>query len=96
MATPRALEKSESTVGLVFVGTASGLMSRPTTFHCSLLLLLQEDVKATNVQFKEHIVSRSKRGQVIGQRAGFRGCCVWFTGLSGAGQFIVHGLKLCL
>ena len=43
-------------------------------------------MKATNVTFKSGMVTRSKRGQVIGQRGGFRGCCVWFTGLSGAGK----------
>ncbi|XP_048581623.1 bifunctional 3'-phosphoadenosine 5'-phosphosulfate synthase-like isoform X1 [Nematostella vectensis] len=43
-------------------------------------------VKATNVEYKDHSVSRDKRGQVVGTRAGFRGCSVWFTGLSGAGK----------
>jgi len=47
---------------------------------------LQDIVKATNVTFKSGTVTRNKRGQVIGQRGGFRGCCVWFTGLSGAGK----------
>jgi len=42
--------------------------------------------RATNVTFQAHHVSRSKRGQVLGQRGGFRGCTVWFTGLSGAGK----------
>lgn len=45
-----------------------------------------DNVKATNVTFQPGHVTRSKRGQVIGQRGGFRGCCVWFTGLSGAGK----------
>lgn len=32
-------------------------------------------------------VSRFKRGRIVGgQRAGFRGCTVWFTGLSAAGK----------
>jgi 3'-phosphoadenosine 5'-phosphosulfate synthase len=42
--------------------------------------------RATNVTFQAHHVSRSKRGQVLGQKGGFRGCTVWFTGLSGAGK----------
>jgi len=42
--------------------------------------------RATNVTMQAHHVSRSKRGQVMGQRGGFRGCTVWFTGLSGAGK----------
>ena len=46
----------------------------------------QDTVKATNVTFKAGHVTRNKRGQVIGQRGGFRGCCIWFTGLSGAGK----------
>ncbi|KAK3739727.1 hypothetical protein QZH41_016174, partial [Actinostola sp. cb2023] len=46
----------------------------------------QNIIKATNVTFKDHNVTRHKRGQVVGTRAGFRGCTVWFTGLSGAGK----------
>ncbi|GAB6028273.1 hypothetical protein CHUAL_002453 [Chamberlinius hualienensis] len=42
--------------------------------------------KASNVTFQSHHVSRNKRGQVLGQRGGFRGCTIWFTGLSGAGK----------
>ncbi|XP_076045022.1 3'-phosphoadenosine 5'-phosphosulfate synthase isoform X3 [Oratosquilla oratoria] len=42
--------------------------------------------KATNVTMQKHHVSRNKRGQVLGQRGGFRGCTIWFTGLSGAGK----------
>lgn len=30
--------------------------------------------------YKEHNVTRDKRGQVVGTRGGFRGCTVWFTG----------------
>ncbi|XP_071808535.1 bifunctional 3'-phosphoadenosine 5'-phosphosulfate synthase-like isoform X2 [Asterias amurensis] len=41
---------------------------------------------ATNVTEQIHHVSRDKRGQVMGMRGGFRGCTVWFTGLSGAGK----------
>uniref|UniRef100_A0A671QPD5 Bifunctional 3'-phosphoadenosine 5'-phosphosulfate synthase 2-like n=1 Tax=Sinocyclocheilus anshuiensis TaxID=1608454 RepID=A0A671QPD5_9TELE len=40
----------------------------------------------TNVVYQAHHVSRSKRGQVVGTRGGFRGCTVWLTGLSGAGK----------
>uniref|UniRef100_A0A8C5I4S6 Bifunctional 3'-phosphoadenosine 5'-phosphosulfate synthase 2-like n=1 Tax=Gouania willdenowi TaxID=441366 RepID=A0A8C5I4S6_GOUWI len=42
--------------------------------------------RATNVVFQAHHVSRSKRGQVVGTRGGFRGCTIWLTGLSGAGK----------
>ncbi|KAI0210749.1 Bifunctional 3'-phosphoadenosine 5'-phosphosulfate synthase [Lamellibrachia satsuma] len=42
--------------------------------------------RATNVTYQAQHVSRAKRGQVLGQRGGFRGCTVWFTGLSGAGK----------
>lgn len=41
---------------------------------------------ATNVTVQKHQVSRDKRGQVLGNIRGFRGCTVWFTGLSGAGK----------
>uniref|UniRef100_T1J7Q2 Uncharacterized protein n=1 Tax=Strigamia maritima TaxID=126957 RepID=T1J7Q2_STRMM len=42
--------------------------------------------KATNVTLQSHHVSRHKRGRILGQRDGFRGCTIWFTGLSGAGK----------
>ena len=38
--------------------------------------------RATNVTYQAQHVSRAKRGQVLGQRGGFRGCTVWFTGKS--------------
>ncbi|XP_066148439.1 bifunctional 3'-phosphoadenosine 5'-phosphosulfate synthase [Euwallacea fornicatus] len=41
---------------------------------------------ATNVTKQDHIVTRAKRGQILGNLRGFRGCTVWFTGLSGAGK----------
>jgi len=42
--------------------------------------------KATNITAEKHLVSRTKRGEVLGARGGFRGCTIWFTGLSGAGK----------
>jgi len=43
--------------------------------------------KATNVFKQEHHVTRETRGEVLGRGAtGFRGCTIWFTGLSGAGK----------
>ncbi|XP_019747307.1 bifunctional 3'-phosphoadenosine 5'-phosphosulfate synthase 2-like isoform X2 [Hippocampus comes] len=42
--------------------------------------------RSTNVVYQAHHVSRSKRGQVVGTRGGFRGCTIWLTGLSGAGK----------
>ena len=42
--------------------------------------------KATNVSFQEHTVTRDRRGKVHGPDGGFRGCTIWFTGLSGAGK----------
>ena len=53
----------------------------------------QNVVRSTNVTFQPGFVTRNKRGQVIGG-GGFRGCCVWFTGLSGAGKTsIAFGLE---
>ena len=43
-------------------------------------------IKATNVFEQKGLVTRTKRGQVLGSRGGFRGCTVWLTGLSGAGK----------
>ena len=49
---------------------------------------------ATNVREQKHHVSRAKRGQILGHLRGFRGCTVWFTGLSGAGKTsIAFGLE---
>uniref|UniRef100_A0A673JKJ7 Bifunctional 3'-phosphoadenosine 5'-phosphosulfate synthase 2-like n=1 Tax=Sinocyclocheilus rhinocerous TaxID=307959 RepID=A0A673JKJ7_9TELE len=45
-----------------------------------------DNIISTNVVYQAHHVSRSKRGQVVGTRGGFRGCTVWLTGLSGAGK----------
>ncbi|KAM6951222.1 bifunctional 3'-phosphoadenosine 5'-phosphosulfate synthase 2b [Aplochiton taeniatus] len=48
---------------------------------------LRKDLqRSTNVVYQSHHVTRIKRGQVVGSRAGFRGCTVWLTGLSGAGK----------
>merc|ERR1712029_548712 len=44
-------------------------------------------LKATNVFKQEHKIDRSTRGQTLG--SGFRGCTIWFTGLSGAGKTTV-------
>ncbi|XP_075573473.1 bifunctional 3'-phosphoadenosine 5'-phosphosulfate synthase 2 [Pelecanus crispus] len=52
----------------------------------SLFLSHFLDEGSTNVVYQAHHVSRSKRGQVVGTRGGFRGCTVWLTGLSGAGK----------
>ncbi|XP_054724790.1 bifunctional 3'-phosphoadenosine 5'-phosphosulfate synthase-like isoform X3 [Uloborus diversus] len=49
-------------------------------------MALLNQQKSTNVTYQAHHVSRDKRGQIMGQRAGFRGCTIWFTGLSGAGK----------
>jgi len=42
--------------------------------------------RATNVTYQNHHVTREQRGKILGQHAGFRGCTLWFTGLSGAGK----------
>ncbi|XP_044750119.1 bifunctional 3'-phosphoadenosine 5'-phosphosulfate synthase isoform X2 [Coccinella septempunctata] len=42
---------------------------------------------ATNVTEQKHQVSRRSRAQVMGGK--FKGCTVWFTGLSGAGKTTV-------
>ena len=43
--------------------------------------------KATNVFKQEHNVNRATRAAKLGVKgAKFRGCTIWFTGLSGAGK----------
>ncbi|GMR48263.1 hypothetical protein PMAYCL1PPCAC_18458, partial [Pristionchus mayeri] len=44
---------------------------------------------ATNVTMQEHTVGREERADVLGRHRGFRGCTIWFTGLSGAGKTTV-------
>ncbi|XP_050307393.1 bifunctional 3'-phosphoadenosine 5'-phosphosulfate synthase-like [Anthonomus grandis grandis] len=42
---------------------------------------------ASNIKYEMQYVSREKRAQILGQgQKVFRGCTVWFTGLSGAGK----------
>ena len=43
-------------------------------------------IAATNVEFQTGRVTRSKRGEVLSKSHNFRGCTIWFTGLSGAGK----------
>lgn len=48
---------------------------------------IQQSVhRATNVTYQASHVSREQRSQTIGRHPGFRGCTIWFTGLSGAGK----------
>ena len=50
-------------------------------------LSFQNVQKATNVFKQEHKVNRSTRAAKLGVKgAKFRGCTIWFTGLSGAGK----------
>ena len=45
---------------------------------------------ATNVFKQDHHVSRNKRAETLGNSGNrFRGCTIWFTGLSGAGKTTV-------
>ena len=44
---------------------------------------------ATNITAEKHKVTRGKRAQTLGVDVKFRGCTVWFTGLSGAGKTTV-------
>jgi 3'-phosphoadenosine 5'-phosphosulfate synthase len=38
------------------------------------------------VTFQQHKVTREERSDVLGRYPGYRGCTLWFTGLSGAGK----------
>jgi len=50
--------------------------------------------QGSNVFVTEHKVSRAERGKVLDFAGKFRGCVVWFTGLSGAGKStIAMGLE---
>jgi len=52
---------------------------------------------ATNVTFQQHKVGREERAAILGQHSGFRGCTLWFTGLSGAGKTTISfGLEKTL
>jgi len=41
---------------------------------------------STNVTFQQHKVTRDERSAILGRHDGYRGCTIWFTGLSGAGK----------
>uniref|UniRef100_A0A1I7XRN9 Adenylyl-sulfate kinase n=1 Tax=Heterorhabditis bacteriophora TaxID=37862 RepID=A0A1I7XRN9_HETBA len=41
---------------------------------------------ATNVTYQHHTIGREERAAILGRHDGFRGCTIWFTGLSGAGK----------
>ncbi|KHN77327.1 Bifunctional 3'-phosphoadenosine 5'-phosphosulfate synthase [Toxocara canis] len=52
---------------------------------------------ATNVTFQQHKVGRCERAEILGRHAGFRGCTIWLTGLSGAGKTtIAFGVEQAL
>ena len=58
--------------------------------HLKFVCLFFQNVqRATNVTAQEHHVSRSTRAQKLGLKNEFRGCTIWFTGLSGAGKTTV-------
>uniref|UniRef100_A0A6P7GFJ7 Bifunctional 3'-phosphoadenosine 5'-phosphosulfate synthase 2-like n=2 Tax=Diabrotica virgifera virgifera TaxID=50390 RepID=A0A6P7GFJ7_DIAVI len=54
----------------------------------STCLSFQNIPKATNIKPESHHVTREKRSQILGStnEKKFRGCTIWFTGLSGAGK----------
>merc|ERR1712212_482696 len=70
----------------------SPVISGVAVFRVSTIMATKQEnkirniQKATNVFAEKHKVSRSKRGEILGSRGGFRGCTIWFTGLSGAGK----------
>lgn len=43
-------------------------------------------MRSTNVFKQPSHITRKKRGEIVGGQEGFHGCCIWFTGLSGAGK----------
>ncbi|VDN03763.1 unnamed protein product [Thelazia callipaeda] len=67
---------------------AGNLSCRISEFKV-LQLFKSHAIGATNVTFHQHKVEREERAKVLGRHAGFRGCTIWFTGLSGAGKTTV-------
>ena len=68
------------------------LFAQPLKFKNRIFYhyLFQNVQKATNVFKQEHKVNRSTRASKLGAKgAKFRGCTIWFTGLSGAGKTTV-------
>lgn len=52
---------------------------------------------STNVFFQQHKVTRDERAAILGHHKGYRGCTIWFTGLSGAGKTTISfGLEKML
>lgn len=73
---------------IIMTGTSSASLSE----ECSNTPVSSRSTwnvqKATNVTVQKNHVTRNKRGQVLGRgdTSTFRGCTIWFTGLSGAGK----------
>ena len=56
----------------------------------NLCFFFSQNKMATNVYKEEHKASRDKRAEALGAKGNkFRGCTIWFTGLSGAGKTTV-------
>ncbi|PAV91753.1 hypothetical protein WR25_09256 [Diploscapter pachys] len=61
----------------------SSLLDRVTRKRCRVSSM---GSGSTNVTLQEHVISRDERADILGKYPGFRGCTIWFTGLSGAGK----------
>ncbi|KIH53451.1 adenylyl-sulfate kinase, partial [Ancylostoma duodenale] len=55
-------------------------------YACSESAEIHFSTGATNVTYQQHKTGREERASVLGKHDGFRGCTIWFTGLSGAGK----------
>ncbi|KRZ07378.1 Bifunctional 3'-phosphoadenosine 5'-phosphosulfate synthase 2 [Trichinella zimbabwensis] len=51
-----------------------------------MLFFLTKESRATNITPQSHRVTREQRAQALGKYPNFRGCTIWFTGLSGSGK----------
>ncbi|GMR58204.1 hypothetical protein PMAYCL1PPCAC_28399, partial [Pristionchus mayeri] len=49
----------------------------------------KQSCNGNNLRMEEHAVGRHHRADILGKHEGFRGCTIWFTGLSGAGKTTV-------
>ena len=58
----------------------------PPFAHCRVFDQRTGRSSATNITFEQHTVGREERSAVLGRYAGYRGCTLYLTGLSGAGK----------
>ena len=85
------IEEIQPTSQNIFSQAQTKMSSLEETTSCKRLKMDVDEAPAAadNVFVTEHKVTREQRGKALDLDGKFRGCVVWFTGLSGAGKSTV-------